>query len=250
LCEKKGGIITLDDIQWAYFVMTPGWRSQAYKLVLRLKANNIVFPLKNWLYYISAWEAVNTVDIIDKYYWKIVRRIISSENTLSEYFISWIAPVLLGLKMLDAPEELVLYTKNTKSIIKLSSKHTIKFTTVSAWKWLAYTNAFTKLKSYTSRKEIEWESFILPNIELALMEFLSHGPLSAENSVYVKKFLQKFGWQVDRNILGSLVNIRYISAINRLRELAKNENFSELYDMSLEIIQKEGRWCFLTMHKK
>jgi hypothetical protein len=85
------------------------------------------------------------------------------------------------------------------------------------------------------------------NREFALLEYLSHGWLPAENQKNVEKFLRKYEKSLDKWILAKLVEIRYITAMNRLRALTKDLWMNTLYRHSLDIIAREWKWCFLTV---
>lgn len=134
MCEKSGNIITIDDIQRAYFVMTEKGRGQAYKLILRLKSLRILTLIRNGVYFVSAGKPTNMIDIIDENYWKIVRAIIASENVGADYFVAGTTPLLYHIKSFDSPTELLIYTRDTRKTVKIAKNYTIRFTTVASGK--------------------------------------------------------------------------------------------------------------------
>lgn len=81
-----------------YFVMDKKGRVQAYKLILRLKAANILMSIRNGIYFVNAGEELDMIDVIDAHYWQIVRAILSSENQLSCSFLAGVTPLHLHNK--------------------------------------------------------------------------------------------------------------------------------------------------------
>jgi hypothetical protein len=55
-------------------------RVQAYKLISRLKANDILLSIRNGVYYVKNNDETQLVDVLDDSYWNIIRAIISQEN--------------------------------------------------------------------------------------------------------------------------------------------------------------------------
>jgi hypothetical protein len=247
MCEKKWKIFTIDDIQWMYFVMDKKGRAQAYKLILRLKAANILMSIRNGIYFVNAWEEVEMIDIIDTHYWQIVRAILSSENQLPCYFLAGTTPLHIHNKSFWAPESLLIYTTDLRKSVKLSTNHTIRFTTIAAGKGMRWTNAFVRLSKYCTKQSIEWISFLIPGRELALFEALLHekSPLQERD---ILQFIKKYHSILQESVLADLVKIRYISSINKLREISFLHQYESLYKSSVKIITREGRWCFMTIH--
>lgn len=247
LYEKKWNILTILDIQDTFYSPDEKGRIQAYKVVSRLKKNGILLPIRHGIFYVKKSELENIVDIIDENYWKIVRAIISEENLGQSYFISGIASLHIHMRIYSAPDTLTLYTNEITKNIKITPNSTIKFSTISTWKSLKNTNAYNRLSKFVMRVELDGISMRIATRELALLEWLSHGKTSKEDMILILKFLKKFEKTLDLEILGKLVSVRYITAINRLREIAKNNGFERLYAGCIQIIAREWKWCFLTV---
>ena len=247
MCEKKWKIFTIDDIQWMYFVMNKKGRVQAYKLILRLKAANIIMSIRNGIYFVNAGEKQEMIDIIDIHYWQIVRAILSSENQLSYYFLAGKTPLYIHNKSFWAPELLLIYTSDYRKTVKLSTHHTIRFTTIATGKGLKWVNAFMKLSKYCTKQLIDWISFLVPGRELALFEALLHDrdPLQERD---ILLFTKKYHSVLQESVLADLVKIRYISSLNKLREIAYVYWYESLHNITVKTITREGRWCFITVN--
>ncbi len=59
--------------------------------------------------------------------------------------------------------------------------------------------------------------------------------------------MRSFAALLDRDILGNLTRLRYIRPLNRLRVIARDLGYSDLYAMTLEIIRDEGGGCYLNL---
>lgn len=84
--------------------------------------------------------------------------------------------------------------------------------------------------------------------ELALLEALSlrlHD--TGVEEANIARFFRSFAAQLDRDVLGNLTRIRYIRPLNRLRILARDLGYTNLYVMTLEIIRDEGGGCYLNL---
>lgn len=84
--------------------------------------------------------------------------------------------------------------------------------------------------------------------ELALLEALSlrlHD--TGVEEANIARFFRSFAAQLDRDVLGNLTRLRYIRPLNRLRILARDLGYTNLYVMTLEIIRDEGGGCYLNL---
>lgn len=60
------------------------------------------------------------------------------------------------------------------------------------------------------------------------------------------RFLKRYESRLSREILGRLVEYRYIRAINRVRAFSKTHGFQDLYEKTLDIIKYEGSGCYVS----
>lgn len=86
------------------------------------------------------------------------------------------------------------------------------------------------------------------DLEAALLDtLLLHNRREGIDRYLLDRFLAKFNRILRRDELGKLVELRYISAVNRLREIARDSGYEELYRACVSVIRDEGAGCFLTM---
>lgn len=145
------------------------------------------------------------------------------------------------------PQKLVIFTKNISSRIRLADGREVHFRTLVSGSRTNGKNFFTIFKKYSS-KNSPYKHTWLPSVEISLLEALSlHEKNLGTNEILVLQFLKRNHKNLDENILSEIVNYGYIRAINRLRVLAKNHHFPDLYEITLRIIKKNGASCFISM---
>lgn len=105
-----------------------------------------------------------------------------------------------------------------------------------------------KLLHFTKTIEIDEIILRIANEELALLDaLLIHKSEEGINTYLLEKFVKKFSKTLKREILGQLVSLKYLTAINRLRVLAKKLKEDSLYGQCLDIIRQEGANCFVSI---
>ena len=204
---------------------------------------SLIEKISNNTYFISG--ASTSFDIYNLY-WKIVWKLIKL-HAPSGGIIGWEKALELHLQNFSIPDILIIYTRDTSLRIKLSDSREVHFRTLvsgeKTWKkslWRLIVNNSTTLKQPI---EIEFCSR-----ELALMEALSlrrHEVGIWDNTVI--QFLKLFHSKIDRDILWNLARYRYIRPLNRLRVISKNLGYTDIYNMSLEIIRDEWWGCYINL---
>lgn len=247
LINSSEDIFSLNDI-WS--IIDPDfskWKSTystlIYKTIYRLKSNKIIISIKNWLYVINRWQNFN----IDDYYWQIALKIIKSE-TQWDYFISSSKALEFHLKDYSIQNKLIVYTKYIQKTIIISPDFKIYFKTFSIPTLKNY--SYSKLINENTSK-ITYNSLIfkISNLELSLLDSLIESHNNKINAYIIEKFLKKYKSLLNRDILGNLVKIKYITSINRLRSISQELHYEDLYLKCLDIIKVEWANCFLTIKK-
>ncbi len=209
------------------------------KTVYKLKSIWLLKTIKNWVYIIpdKEDEKLNEIDLIEKYYFRLIKRYIK-EYVWNEYYISWKKSLEFHLKNYSIPENIYITTRNFEKKIKIWN-YTLIFKKV----W-GKNNIFNKLQKMTISKEIDSINFKISNLELSLIETslinenISWVEISILNQT-IKKYNKVF---IIQNFY-YIWELKYITAINRLKELSKNIN-KELYEIFLDIIKKNW-WLFI-----
>ncbi len=250
LSKKEWKILTIYEI-WS--ILDPDFRklnekniTSVYKLIYRLKACNMIIPIKNSIYFINNKKNHRNIDIIDNFYWKILKKIIS--EYCSNDFIIWNLKALeLNLKDYSIPSEIIIYNKELNKSILLSQTNKIIFKKLSPWKKNLWVNIFTKFKTFTKKIKISWIIFTVADEELSILDSLLIRNNSEKINIYqVDKFLKKYSNFLSREKMWKLVSMKYITSINRLKELSKKYWYHSLYIDCLDIIKIEWWNCFLT----
>lgn len=203
----------------------------------------MIRSIRNGLYYVSDGELDDTESIIDVHYWDIVRTIIASE--VGAYYIIG-GEKSLELLMMDfsIPYSLIVYTRDTSKKITISPRHEILFRTMITGEKTSRVNAFGILKKQSTSIDIKIDSKreILSSLgyEAALLDTLTiHDRDEGIGESLALKFLKRYESKIERGNLGILVSIRYIRAVNRLRQIARDHGYTRLYDLCLDVIKKE-----------
>lgn len=205
--------------------------------------------LRNGLFLIGTpIDEKSEIELIEKHYWDIARAYIAREAR-SEYFIGGAKALEFHISDMSTPAVLIVYTRSVSKQVILSPNHKLVFKMRETGK-RSTANLFTRLQPFVVKKSVGSVELKVLSHEAALLDMLllqnSGGTLDDYLAV---KFLRKYHGALSREILGRLVELRYISSINRLREIAKNEGYEALYRNCVSVIRDEGAGCFLTSKK-
>ncbi len=250
LWKMRWEFVDIDDIA---DIVDPDFRkksnsgkSSTYKILYRLKWNDIIIPIKQWLYYVAESETTNIEWVIEDRYWRIVKKILARE-TDSEYFISWNKALEILMKDYSAPKKLLVTGKESTKNLQISPSYSLSIRPITSWKKTLWQNIYPLLRKYSDSIEIDGEKLRIACPELALLDTLLLR--DSENGIdqyLVEKFLKRSSKVLRREILGKLVSMKYITSINRLRSIAKDMKNMYVYNMCVDIIKREGGGCFIT----
>lgn len=154
------------------------------------------------------------------------------------------------MKDYSAPKKLLVSGKDSTKNLQVSDTYSLSIRPITSGKKTGNRNLYTSLKKYTDTLEIEGERLRIACPELALLDTLLLR--DAENGIdryLVEKFLKRSSKILRREVLGKLVSLKYITAINRLRSIARDTKNISIYEMCLEIIKQEGGGCFVSEGK-
>lgn len=145
------------------------------------------------------------------------------------------------------PQKLILYTRDFSSRIRLFDGRELHFRTIVSGGRSQAKNLFPLLKKF-SKKEKNFKNILFLNPEISLLESLSLSEQNAGmNEILVLQFLSRNHHKLDTEIFSKILKYRYIRAINRLRTIAKNQKYDDLYQKILKIIKKDGAGCFVSI---
>lgn len=247
--KKMWSIITLEDIG---DILDPGSRgtvrdgTRIHQTVYALKGLGTIISIRNGLYYVGDGVLTTGEEVVEVHYWDIVRMIARQEAG-----IDWVigGEKALELIMMDysIPFQLIVYTKDIAKKVVISPRHEIVFRTIISGEKKQRVNAFGILKKQSQSLDIRKVSFPVLGLESALLDALTiHDHEEGITETLILKFLKRYESKLERGNFGILVSVRYIRAMNRLREITKNHEYTRLYDISLDVIKKEWGGCFVS----
>lgn len=267
LSAKRSPVVLMDDLVELIDpenARAEEGRREIYKMAYKLRAQGVVLSLRNGLFLIKRADTAMRqgesserygIRMVDEFYWHIARSYIRREVG-SEYCIGGDKALELHLADQSIPSTLIVYTKYTNKKIRLSGSHVLVFKSRETSEDKKR-NFLTSMQPFITKKDVGVagkESGILPvelkilDLEAALLDaLLLHNRQEGIDRYLLDRFLAKFNRILRRDELGRLVELRYISAINRLREMARDGKYEELYRTCISIIRDEGAGCFLTM---
>ena len=257
LSKSGGKIITIDDIlplvcpeqkNLSAKIWTDANKKvppMVYKTIYRLKALGLLLPLKNGVYYVQKPNETKILqEVVDDEYWQVLRRV-------GAYFGAP-PPIITGNKALELylkdqsiPDEILCYSDAGSARFTLSPLHTLRFFQPKDTRGDIPLHRFA---TWSEKIVINGIDFRIAKIELALLESLLHtDKKNIASPQLIARFLSRFSSQLQPQILAALVSFRYITALNRLKEIAKALGYTQLYQDCLDIIKKEGKGCFVSV---
>lgn len=214
-----------------------------FKLVYRLKNADVIVLIRNGVYYVSNGNGKDVNTILDETYWKLIAHI--CKNVCGgNAFISGNTAMQLLLKNQQIPPDLVLVTKTEAKNLSLGNNLGIRFKTVASGGKTGRDNLFPALFKNTQNITVDGAKLYIATPELAILD----GLLLPEkmDMTLLTNFLRKYAKSLNAETIANLTKTRYISAVNRLKHLALDQNDARLYDICLQSIKKQGGGCFLS----
>jgi hypothetical protein len=194
-------------------------------------------------------EDISIEEIVESLYWKIVKKILSRE-TGGEYFLSGNKALVIHMKDYSAPKKLLASGREATRNLQISESYSLSLRPMTSGVKTGNKNLFSALRKYTPLLEIEGEKLRVACPELALLDtLLLRDNDTGIDQYLVEKFLKRSSKILKREILGKLVSLKYITAINRLRSITQSMGNTPLYEMCIDIIKREGGGCFVSGKK-
>ena len=241
LCKKCWNIVFLTDI---FEIIDPEYRDKnrttLNKTIYRLKSKWIIIPIKNGVYIVPDNEdaSLNSVDLLDKYYIKLLKKYITKE-VWSNYYISWKKSLEFHMRDYSIPEKVFIINRSINKKVKVWT-YEIIFKTISWNEHGKKINLYAHLSWYRKEIQIDTIAFKLSGLELALLEasliWESYGWVEVW---LITKAIKKYWGVLDHDIFEDIAQYKYIMSFNRLKELSKS-SYPDLYTLFLEIIKKNG----------
>ena len=214
------------------------YQNKIDKIVYRLKSEWVIINLKAWVYIVPDMEdqKLNKIDLIEKYYIKLLKKYISFYVSNS-YYIWGTKALEIHNKNYSIPEKIFIINRNLNKKIKFWD-YEIIFKTIS-WKINnKKINLYSRFSKFTTKKIIEDLEFKISNLELSLLESaIISDNINWFDISLINKTIKKYSKVLDKEIFYEIGKYKYIMAFNRLKELSKNID-KDLYLVFLDIIKK------------
>jgi len=222
----------------------PEYVNGVNKIIYRLKAAGHIISLKAWVYIVPDEEdgKLNSVDLIDKYYLKLLKKYIIKE-VWSEYYISGAKSLAFHLKDMSIPHKIYITTRNINKKIQIW-EYEIIFKTLSGkymWKKI---NLYGKVSEYKKDIKLESIDFKICALEITLLEAALVWDIYEwlDTSLLVRA-IKKYARVLDPEIFHEIGKYKYNMSFNRLKEVSKTLD-RDLYELFLDIIKKNWN-CFV-----
>lgn len=154
------------------------------------------------------------------------------------------------MKDYSAPKKLLVSGQDATKNLQISDTYSLSIRPITSGKKTGNKNVYPLFKRYTDLLEIDGQKLRIACPELALLDTLLLR--DADNGIdryLIEKFLKRSSRILRRDVLGKLVSMKYITAINRLRSIAKDMENIQVYEMCIDIIKQEGGGCFVSGKK-
>jgi len=209
------------------------------KIIYNLKSIWVIINIKAWVYIVpeDSDKDLNKIDLIDKYYLKLLKKYITY-YVWSSYYISWRKSLEFHMKNYEIPEKIFIVNRLLNKKIKIWNLE-IVFKTISwknnSWKKI---NLYSKMSEFIVLKKIDNLDFKLSCLELSLIE----AALVNDTELWVpvellSKSIKKYNQVMNKDIFYKIWKYKFVMAFNRLKEIAKHLD-RDLYEVFLDIIKK------------
>ncbi|UFX82649.1 hypothetical protein [Candidatus Absconditicoccus praedator] len=207
--------------------------SKAYKIIYYLKNRGYIVSIKKNIFFVKDPNTeITEEDLIEKYYWDILKNH-CKENFDKDRYIGGIKALQLNINDFSIPEEIQIINPNKQAKeVVLSGKY-VNFKKYKTGK----ENIFKKLKKHTNKTKIGKNVFQYSCIELALLESLYSPDIIVEkyNQELTKKILKKYKKIIDYKVIEKIIDLgKYHTSINRLYKISMSidpklgENFANV----------------------
>ncbi len=224
------------------WIRSGGSQSRVTYAMSILLGRNLIVKIANWVYMIKKNQDVD----IWLMYWSVIEKLIDTYSP-SWWVIWWEKAIEFHLQNFSIPDILIIYTRDTAIRVRIIDGREVHFRTLVSWAKTNKKNLWRIIIDNATWIEIPQKMQICGK-ELALLEALSlrRHDIGIEEANIVR-FLRSYHSTISRSILGMLAKYRYIRPINRLRIIARDLWYQELYNKTLEVIRDEWGGCYLNI---
>ncbi len=106
---------------------------------------------------------------------------------------------------------------------------------------------YSLVKQYATRQKIEDTEFLVTAPEHALLEALTtRRGQDITDTALILRWMKKNATTLREEVFAAFIPHRYISATNRIKYLASDNGFQNIYEMMIRLIDRHGKGCHLS----
>ena len=210
--------------------------TKAYKHIYYLKSKWYLLALKKDIFFVPPNEDTTEEEVVDAFYWKILKKYCQTYFTPAEYYIGWLKALELTMANYTIPTTIDIVNIRKKSNQIVVAEHEVCFKTYFHKK----KNLFPLLKKYTHTMKIGTVSFRVADMEIAIIESLYSMNTVQWNYIVeiVKQALKKNKKSLNRDkVMHILREWKHHTSANRLYQIAKSAD-PKLAETLLFMIKK------------
>ncbi|MBP7806537.1 hypothetical protein KA057_02545 [Candidatus Gracilibacteria bacterium] len=213
-------------------------KGTAYKLVHRLVSTGVLVSIRKGMYLWNMGEKLDPED----FYWPILKKVIA-ENYLGQGIITGSKALAFSLRDYSLPETMQIVTQKDAAKLALLGDYRLVSQVVRGEKKSLY----PLIKKYSTRLTIEGMQFMVTAPEHALLEALTtRTGADVNDTAIIERWLRKNASSLREEVFAEFIPHRYISATNRLKYLAADQEIQSLYEMMVRLIDNQGKGCHLS----
>ncbi len=210
--------------------------TKAYKNIYYLKNRGYLISLRKDLFFVKSPQSqISDDDLLEKFYRKILKKSIKDQLS-SQRYIGDLKALEININNYNIPDKIVIINpfKKSHETVILGKKAVFKtFESRSQ-------NIYNQLRKFTYTASIQWISFKVAKLELALLESV-HSPDPGEYEYIkqlAKRILKKSWKKLQIPIFEQIIKLgKHHASINRLYKISQAIS-PNLADQFREIIKK------------
>lgn len=222
-------------------IMGPDWASvkktQLYKCIYHLIATWVLVSFRKWMYF---WNLDGKLYEED-FYWEMIKKLIS-ENHLWQGVMIGEKVLALGLRDFSIPEKVFFAVpeNGTTSLLYGSNK-------LITFDLKGRKSLFSLVKKYATKITLDGIQIMATAPEHAILESLMARPgVDINDTQILDRWLKKYHESLREEVFAQFLIHKYISAVNRLKYIAFDSGYDDLYKMMVRLIDIHGKGCHLS----
>jgi len=236
----KWKLITMDTIKSQCKMILWSWYNsqKVYKMIYHLKNKWYLIGLKKDIFFVKGPDfLISDNDIVDKFYWLLVKKHCSS-YVMGKWYIGGLKALELHTMNFSCPDDILIVNEHKQSteVVLFDKKLLCKKYSMKG------RNLFSSFYRQSERIKIANNVFYIANLELSLLESLYSPDVLSWGYCHdlIRKLVRKQWLHLRLEILAHIVALgKHHTSINRLYDIARSSNPQFAQDL-LTVIKKHS----------